>query len=290
MHAKTRIRLSVFLCVLCVFVVSLAGCKEKRKALVSAHTVVGELLVSTKDQARMLRATNVINEKTYNAIRINWLRAQASYIKASDILEAIIDNDESDIAAYTELLTQVNTILSDIAMWLSEPQQAQTPAPTPTKGVKNESGGNSGINIAAPANDRKSGIRAVAPSGTQRGGQGGAEKVGQGNEGQGKVADVGILALVSVCDAVISPNDLTRIHGITGDTRDVRVWLSGGEMAYTLDGSEPVETHGRASVLLHGQCLEMRRSAARKFRARAGVQGARMHVMIVETHGRASVQ
>jgi len=119
MHAKTVNRFIV-LCVICVFAASLAGCQEKHKALVTAHTAVGELLISTKSQVVALHTQGIVNDRTYQSIRTNWLRAQQSYLKASDILETIIDSDNADITAYTELITQVSTIIADIELWLEE--------------------------------------------------------------------------------------------------------------------------------------------------------------------------
>jgi len=43
-----------------------------------------------------------------------------SYLAASDILDTIIASNTADITAYTSLITQVSTILSDIALWLEE--------------------------------------------------------------------------------------------------------------------------------------------------------------------------
>ena len=117
---------AVFLCVLCAFAVNLAGCQEKHKSLVTAHNAVGELLISTKAQTETLRTQGIINDQTYQSIRTNWLRAQKSYLEASDILAEIIDNNETDITAYTELITQVSAILSDVAIWLEEDKNGDT--------------------------------------------------------------------------------------------------------------------------------------------------------------------
>ncbi len=118
-RSGARFSFIVVLC-LCVFTASFSGCIGKRKALVAAHNSVGELLLSTQKQAKALYAQKAISEATYNDIRINWLRAQAIYLKASDVLEKIIDNDSGDVSQYTELITQVSVMASDIALWLKE--------------------------------------------------------------------------------------------------------------------------------------------------------------------------
>lgn len=108
--------LLIILCLSFVF----PGCQGKNKALVTAHMAVGELLVSTKNQTEILHTQGIIKEQTYQSIRTNWLRAQKSYLEASDLLETILDSDSADISVYAGLITQVSTILSDIALWQEE--------------------------------------------------------------------------------------------------------------------------------------------------------------------------
>lgn len=95
------------------------GC-NKHKTLVAAHNTVGALLISTVDEAKSLHEQNIINDDTYNQIKTNWLRAQNSYVNASIILEGILDAKPTDLSEYLSLITQVNTILSDIALWIKE--------------------------------------------------------------------------------------------------------------------------------------------------------------------------
>lgn len=244
-----------------------SGCEEKRKALVTAHTAMGELLISTKDQAKLLHNQKVINDQTYQSIRTNWIRAQASYLKASDILESIIDNDTADITAYTELITQVSTILSDIALWLEEDKHEPTndhiashPTPTPDYKV---SGGD------------------TADPGVERIGQRSIEKSSEGSTGESSGNDVGKLKVVSTSEAVYNARDVIQIHGITEKTVEVRVWISVGSIVYTLDGSEPVLTDG-VQYLSISQSLTLDALQARNFRAKAGMSGTKVHVMILE--------
>ena len=118
--SPVRTRSIVSLLLIIVFCLAAAGCQDKHKVLVSAHAAVGELLISTKMQVTTLHTQKIIDEQTYESIRVNWLRAQTSYLAASDILDTIIASNTADITAYTSLITQVSTILSDIALWLEE--------------------------------------------------------------------------------------------------------------------------------------------------------------------------
>ena len=114
---RNKYKIVIGFMLLCVMV----GCiKEKHKTLVSAHTVVGELLITTKDQAVLLHNQKVISDSTYESVRINWLRAQEIYIKASGLLEAVISSGKGDASMYLQMLTQTNNILMDITRWLQE--------------------------------------------------------------------------------------------------------------------------------------------------------------------------
>ena len=115
--------LKLALLAILVAMLTSAGCVNKHKALVSAHAAVGELLISTKMQATTLHTQKIIDEQTYESIRVNWLRAQTSYLVASDILNTIIASETADITAYMALITQVSTILSDIAIWMEDKNQ-----------------------------------------------------------------------------------------------------------------------------------------------------------------------
>lgn len=253
--------------ILFLIIACLAGCEEKRKALVTAHTSMGELLVSTKDQAKLLHTQKVINDQTYQSIRTNWIRAQASYITASDMLEHILSTDSQDITAYTELIMQVSTILSDIALWLEEDKNESTndyitgnPTPTPDYKV---SGGD------------------TADTGVERIGQRSIEKSSEGSTGESSGNDVGKLKVVSVSEAVYNARDLIQIHGVAEKTVEVRVWVSVGNVAYTIDGSEPVLMEG-VPCLAISQSLTLDAEKARKFKAKAGMTGTKVHVMILE--------
>lgn len=191
-----------FLVLACVF----SGCEEKRKALVTAHTATGELLITTKNQAKTLHQQKVIDDKTYHQIRINWLRAQTSYIKASDILETIIDNDTMDITAYTDLITQINTILSDIAIWLSE---HPTPSPSPTGG-KNESTDDRIISHPTPTPHYKADSGDTANTGVERAGQGSFEKFSAGDENKSSIGDVGKLKEQKIRQLKTKLDELSR--------------------------------------------------------------------------------
>ena len=103
----------------------LSGCvKEKHKTLVSAHTSIGELLITTKTQADLLHNQKIISDGRYGEIRVNWLRAQTSFITASDMLNKIIDSKDEDASMYLSLLTEINTILMDIASWIEEERES----------------------------------------------------------------------------------------------------------------------------------------------------------------------
>ena len=113
----------VILIFMVVFLLMLQGCKDKYKLLVSSHSNVGELLITVKDKTTQLHEQHVINDDTYNQIRINWVRAQKSYTEASLLLEILLEAelpDTVDMSNYYELITQVSIIVSDIALWLEE--------------------------------------------------------------------------------------------------------------------------------------------------------------------------
>ncbi len=116
-------RSTVSLLLIVIFCLAVAGCQDKHKALVTTHKAIGELLISTKAQTTTLHTQKIINDQTYESIRVNWLRAQKAYLEASDILETLIDTNTADVSAYMSLITQVSTILSDIALWLEENKQ-----------------------------------------------------------------------------------------------------------------------------------------------------------------------
>lgn len=96
------------------------GCDNQRKNLVAAHNTVGTLLIATIEEAQSLHDQKVINDATYNQIKTNWIRAQTSFINASILLETLLDKKSNDISKYIELITQINTILSDITTWIKE--------------------------------------------------------------------------------------------------------------------------------------------------------------------------
>lgn len=251
-----------------IVVSMLIGCEEKRKALVSAHAAMGELLASTKDRAKLLHTRKMIDDQTYQSIRTNWIRAQTSYLKASDMLEHILSTDAQDITAYTELITQVSTILSDVALWMEEDKHEPTvdhivsnPTPTPDYAVSS---------------------RDTANPGVERVGSGDFEKNRAGDEGQSSVSNVGKLKIVSVSESVYNARDVITIHGITEKTAEVRVWVTIGSIVYTLDSSEPVLTDGVSGIAI-SQCITLDAAQARQFAAKAGMSGTRMHVMIMET-------
>lgn len=264
MKYKNCYIVAALLVITCIF----SGCEEKRKALVTAHTAMGELLISTKGQAKTLHQQKVINDETYQSIRINWLRAQKSYLEASDILERILDTGTQDISAYTELITQVSTILSDIALWLEEEKDEPTddhitgnPTPTP---------------------DYQTDFRGPTYSGYQRAGPGGVEKGSAGNEGKSSGDNLGKLKVVSTSESVHNARDAIQIYGITEKTVEVRLWISVGSIVYTIDGSEPVLTDGVPYVAI-SQCLNLDAAKAAAFKAQAGMSGTKLHVMILET-------
>lgn len=286
--------MSLALCILCLFAAVLAGCQEKRKTLVSAHTAVGELLISTRAQAKTLYNKKVINQGAYDSIRANWLRAQTIYLQASDLLETIIGNDQADIGAYAQLITQANTILSDIAVWLSETKNPKPETQNSTKEAVNEPIGIDSNSAAINPPGNQPGVGNPQDSGDQRDGQGGAEKVSPGNEGQSGVGDVGItatensklktenlkLTVQMTYSAVFKPGDAFQIHGVTDSTADVRIWLTVGSIVYTLDGSEPSFITG-AHELKISQCIILNPADAVKFRAKVGDSGACVDVMIL---------
>lgn len=96
------------------------GCENQRKTLVAAHNTVGTLLMATIEEAQTLHNQKVINDATYNQIKTNWIRAQTSFVNASILLETLLDKKSNDISEYISLITQVNTILSDITTWIKE--------------------------------------------------------------------------------------------------------------------------------------------------------------------------
>ena len=120
-HIKRgRYYFAAFIALVCLSLLATEGCKKQNKALVSAHNAVGSLLISTQGQVKTLYTEGIINEQTYQKIRVNWLRAQKSYLSASDMLDQILSTNTTDITGYTELITQASNILSDIALWLGE--------------------------------------------------------------------------------------------------------------------------------------------------------------------------
>ncbi len=119
LSSRRSLRGIVCVVILCLLAV-VPGCKEKHKALVTTHRAVGQALISTVDQVRLYRSQGIISEETYQSIKVNWRRAQESYVKASGILGTIIDSDAADISGYTELITQVSIIAADIAAWIEE--------------------------------------------------------------------------------------------------------------------------------------------------------------------------
>lgn len=253
--------------ILFLIIACLAGCEEKRKALVTAHTSMGELLVSTKDQAKLLHTQKIIDDQTYQSIRTNWIRAQASYLTASDMLDHILSTDSQNITQYTELIMQVSTILSDIALWLEEDKNEPTDDhiisnPTPTPHYEADNG-----------DTTDSGIKRIR--------SGGVEKSSPGVERKSSGNDVGKLKVASESAATYNARDVIQIHGITEKTAEVRIWVSVGSIVYTLDGSEPVLTDGVPSLTI-SQSITLCAEKARGFKAKAGMSGAKVHVMVFE--------
>lgn len=205
---------------LIIGIMIITGCEEKRKALVSAHTAVGELLLSTKDQANFLHKQKAINDETYKSIRTNWLRAQISYVQASDILERILSTNTQDITPYTELITQVSIILSDITLWMEEDKHEPTgdnsisnSTPTPHYEV---SGGNS------------------EGAGTERIGQGSTETNRAGDEGQSVGSNVGeLLNTVSIYTVMFKDNEFVSINSIANDASKIDIKVITGSIRYT---------------------------------------------------------
>jgi len=274
------------LVVLFVLVCLTMGCEEKRKALVSAHTAMGELLLSTKNQAKALHQQKVIDDPTYQSIRTNWIRAQTSYLTASDMLEHILSTQSQDITAYAELLTQVSTILSDISLWLEENRHEPTSDhsignPTPTPRYEVSSGD-------------------IEGAGTQRVGQRVAAAVRAGDERQGVGGDLGKLnpGMNAVTPDLVV-NDIVKqkfdmqytaiynarqeifIHGIKDNTAEVLVSVLVGSVVYTLDGSEPVLTDGVPYLGIH-QSLVLNAGQGRQFRAKSSMDGTQLMVGIME--------
>lgn len=273
---RTKARLSVFsvLCILSVTVAALTGCEEKRKMLVSAHTAVGELLISTKDQAQALHEQGVINPQTYHNIRINWIRAQTSYIKASDILEAAIDNDLADISAYAELIAQANTILSDIALWLSEPQHL--PTPTPTQGAQNEPANNRTLSHPALAANHPPRSGNPADTGIERIGPGGAQKVGGRNEGKSVPGDVERLKVVSSDVFSYKAGDAVSLSELVTDkTRSIHLLVSQGAIKYAMEDQS-------VSVVSMPDGLVLSARSALLFPGRAIVDGTKLSISVLE--------
>lgn len=255
------------LCVALAFVCLLTGCEEKRKALVSAHTAMGELLLSTKSKAQVLHTRKIISEQTYQSIRTNWLRAQISYLTASDMLERILDTDSQDITAYTELITQVSTILSDIALWLEEDRNEPTsdhivshPTPTP-------------YNTVGDGN--------IEDTRLERIGQRVAAASRAGDEGQSVSGDLGKLKFSMSYSATYKARQEIFIHGIKDNTAEVRVTVLVGNVVYTLDGSEPVLTDGVPYLGIH-QSIALNASQARQFRAKSSMDGTQLTVLLLE--------
>lgn len=273
-------------CLLIVLVaVMLAGCEEKRKALVSAHTAVGEMLITTRDQAKTLYEHKAINQDVYKSIRTNWLRAQISYVRASDLLEQILSSSSHDITPYTDLITQVSLILNDITLWIEE--------------GKNESGAHSVTGNPTPTPHYEVGGGDTADTGNERGGQGDIKESSAGDEEQGSGNYVGRIGMAARAPAVIAPaQDETKrqrfsseykaiygerqevtLHGIEDNTAEVRVTILVGSAVYTLDGSEPVMTDGVPYLAIH-QSIVLTADEARRFRARCSIRGTQFQVLI----------
>lgn len=105
---------------LCLSMGMIQGCDNQRKTLVATHNTVGALLMSTIEEAQTLHNQKVINDATYSQIKTNWIRAQTSFVNASILLELLLDKKSKDISEYISLITQINTILSDITTWIKE--------------------------------------------------------------------------------------------------------------------------------------------------------------------------
>ena len=115
-----KISIGTMMILLFLSIGMMQGCDNQRKNLVAAHNTVGTLLIATIEEAQSLHDQKVINDATYNQIKTNWIRAQTSFINASILLETLLDKKSNDISKYIELITQINTILSDITTWIKE--------------------------------------------------------------------------------------------------------------------------------------------------------------------------
>lgn len=92
---------------------------------------------------------------------------------------------------------------------------------------------------------------------------------------------MGKLKVVSESEAMYNAHDEVQIYGITDRTAEVRIWVSVGSVVYTLDGSEPVLTEG-VPYLAISQSLTLDVGKARQFKAKAGMTGTKVHVMVFE--------
>lgn len=115
-----KISIGTMMILLFLSIGMMQGCDNQRKNLVAAHNTVGTLLIATIEEAQSLHDQKVISDATYNQIKTNWIRAQTSFINASILLETLLDKKSNDISKYIELITQINTILSDITTWIKE--------------------------------------------------------------------------------------------------------------------------------------------------------------------------
>lgn len=298
---RRNISLALFIALALVCLTT--GCEEKRKALVAAHTAMGELLITTKEQAKILRAQRVISPEAYESIRANWLQAQISYVKASDMLEYILSSRSQDITAYADLITQVSLILNDITLWMEE--------------NKNEPGAHHIPGNPTPAPDHEVGGGDTTDSGHGRIGQGDAEESSKGDEGQGGVRDVGGITrppygtinqgmedlvgrepphgmavslsqagrdivkqnFVMSYEAIYNARQEIFIHGIEDNAVEVRISVLVGSVVYTLDGSTPVLTDGVPYLSIH-QSIVLDVDEARRFRAVSSMDGTKLQVLI----------
>lgn len=234
----------------------LVGCEEKRKALVAAHNSVGELLLSTQQEAKALRDNKVITPETYKLIGTNWVRAQTSYIKASDMLEYILSANSYNIDTYLELITQVNLILSDISLWLEEEKHepstdriVSNPTPTP-------------YNTPDSRGDQDTGI--------ERRGQGVIKESSKGDEGKGGVGnmdrlkipnDNNISKITTLYTTEYIKEQEIKLFGFPGNTKEVKIHVNKGSLIHD------------NIVFVQGLDIVMTLEEAKEFKARSGENG-----------------
>lgn len=118
-------KFNLILLVLVLVAASVAGCESQEKKVFQTHQMLGALLISSQRSAENAHKEGIINDETYNNIKVNWLRARDVYVQANVIADQIVKNGgvKADFEAYFSMANVVRSITSDIISWVGEDRQ-----------------------------------------------------------------------------------------------------------------------------------------------------------------------